>query len=218
MEYMLAPSMLAADPARLADEAAAAGRGGASMLHMDIMDGHFVPNLSFGPHICAGIAKVSRLPQDVHLMVERPSQFAEPFIEAGAAGINVHVETETPEILINLLEGVRSRGLRTAVTLKPKTPLDEVLRYLGVVDMVLLMTVEPGYGGQSFLPGSLERIAGMRRIIADRDIDLQVDGGVTLENAPDCIKAGANVLVAGSSVFGGGDAEARALRFKALFP
>lgn len=218
MRCQLAPSLLAANPANLAVDIAAAERGGAELLHVDIMDGHFVPNLSFGPHISAGISKVTRLPQDVHLMVEKPSMLAEPFIKAGAAGINVHVETETPEKLINLLKDIRGRGIRAAVTLKPKTPLAEVLPYLDHIDMVLLMTVEPGYGGQSFLAGSLDRIRDMRGILSGRATDLQVDGGITLENAPDCIKAGANVLVAGSSVFGDGNIERRASDFVALFP
>ncbi len=218
MRYVLAPSLLAANPANLASDIAAAEAGGAGLLHVDIMDGHFVPNLSFGPHISAGISKASKLPQDVHLMVDKPSMFAGPFIKAGAAGINVHVETETPEILINLLADVRAKGLRAAVTLKPKTPLDTVIPYINHVDMVLLMTVEPGYGGQSFLPGSLERISGMRAILSGRPVDLQVDGGVTLENAPSCVRAGANILVAGSSVFGAEDIERRAADFVALFP
>ena len=218
MRCLLAPSLLAANPANLAADVAAAERGGAEWLHLDIMDGHFVPNLSFGPHISAGISKVSRLPIDVHLMVEKPSMFVAPFIKAGAAGINVHVEAEDPESLINILAEVRGRGLRPAIALKPKTPISEALPYLSYIDMVLLMTVEPGYGGQGFLPGSLERIAAMRGIISNRGIDLQIDGGVTLENTPDCIKSGANILVAGSSVFGAPDIAGRVTEFIALFP
>lgn len=209
--------MLAANPANLASDIGAAARGGATLLHVDVMDGHFVPNLSFGPHISAGLAKVVDLPQDVHLMVERPTRFADPFIKAGASGINVHVETETTEILQRLLADIRGRKVRTAVTIKPGTLVDAIVPFLDLVDMILIMTVEPGYGGQSFLPGSTERIRLVKSMLSGRPVDIQVDGGITLENAPACIEAGANILVAGSAVFGAGDAARGAAQFAELF-
>ncbi len=218
MSLILAPSLLAADAAHFGEAAAAARRGGAAMLHLDIMDGHFVPNLSFGPHVAACLNKTVNLPLDVHLMVEQPSRFVEPFCDAGAASVNLHVETESTPALLSLLRGVHERGLRTAVTLKPGTALERLEPFLEHVDMVLIMTVEPGYGGQAMLPGSLGRIAAARALLDAHGgrILLQIDGGVTLENAADCRRAGADILVAGSSVFGAPDIEERVRQFLAL--
>lgn len=213
--YLLAPSLLACDPGNMAGHMAAAAAGGATLWHLDIMDGHFVPNLSFGPHICAGLKRHTALPLDAHLMVQYPSAFVEPFLKAGAACVNVHVETETVEILQNLLRAIRDWEAKPAVTLKPGTPVSAVLPYVKLVDMVLLMSVEPGYGGQSFMPQSLPRARELRALL-DREnpvCDLQIDGGITLENVRDAKAAGVNVFVAGSSVFGAPDIAARCREF-----
>ena len=209
MSNILAPSLLAANPSCLAADVEAAGRGGAQTLHLDIMDGHFVPNLSFGPHIAAGLE--TSLPIDAHLMVTAPSYFAPLFIRAGAKSITVHAESEDTDSTISLLKSIRARGIKAAVAIKPKTPIEVLIPFVEHIDMALLMTVEPGYGGQSFIEGSLERIAAARAIL--KDMDLQIDGGVTLENVGSCLKAGANVIVAGSSVFGAADIEKRTREF-----
>jgi len=189
------------------------------MLHIDVMDGHFVPNLSFGPHVVTALRRRTALPLVVHLMVEQPWTLLVAFLSAGAHSVNIHVETGTSERLRPLLERIHASGARAAVTVKPRTPLAAVEPYLAIVDMVLLMTVEPGYGGQAFLPGSLDRITELRALLDDagREIDLEIDGGVTLQNAADCLRAGANILVAGSAVFGAPDITAAAAAFVRLF-
>jgi ribulose-phosphate 3-epimerase len=187
----------------------AAERGGAGGWHLDIMDGHFVPNLSFGPHICAGIAKRTRLPVTAHLMVENPQNFVSPFLEAGAATVLLHVETETTEVLTGLLTRIRDAGAAPGVVLRPKTPLEAVLPTLPFADTVLLMSVEPGFGGQPLLPESFSRIRALRALL-DREkpgTPLMLDGGVTLDNTPNLLEAGVDLFVAGNSVFGAPDIE-----------
>ena len=218
MTNLLSPSLLACDPGQMAAHMEKAALGGAKLWHLDIMDGHFVPNLSFGPHICSGLKRHTDLPLDAHLMVQYPSNFVEPFLKAGAAYVNVHVETETVEILQNLLRSIRAAGVKPAVTIKPKTPVTDVLPYVKMVDMVLLMSVEPGYGGQGFIPESLVRARHLRDILDAENpaCDLQIDGGITLANVKAVKEAGVNIFVAGSSVFGAADIETRCRDFCAV--
>jgi ribulose-phosphate 3-epimerase len=215
---ILAPSILAADPGRLADQMKQAARGGAAMWHLDVMDGHFVPNLSFGPHICAGLRRYTELPFDAHLMVDNPSRLIEPFITAGASSVVLHVELGDSVPIPQMLREIKAAGALPTVSLCPQTPPEAVGPYLPLVGRVLLMSVEPGYGGQPLLPGSLERVRALRAIIDrfDPGIQLQLDGGVTPENAGDMIRAGADVLIAGSAVFDAPDIEARCREFISL--
>ncbi|MDR0325354.1 MAG: ribulose-phosphate 3-epimerase [Oscillospiraceae bacterium] len=215
---ILEPSLLASDPGRLAEQMARAARGGAAMWHLDVMDGHFVPNLSFGPHICAGLLKHTSLPIDVHLMVEKPSRFIDPFLHAGASSVILHVEVRDSEPIPQMLREIKEAGATPAVSLRPQTPLEMLEPYLPLVGRVLLMSVEPGYGGQTFLPGSLERARALRAMI-DRvspGIQLQMDGGVTLDNAGSILEAGVDILIAGSAVFDAPDIEARCEEFSLL--
>lgn len=200
---ILAPSLLAADAAHLMCHASAARRGGAGMLHLDIMDGHFVPNLSFGPHVCAALARAGSLPLDVHLMVSRPDSLIDTFAESGASVLTVHAELGVRKVM-RALKRIRALGVRTGLSIKPATDISAVLPFLPLTDMILLMTVEPGFGGQGFLPGSMERISALRALL-DREKPeayLEIDGGVRESNIGLCAEAGANVFVAGSASFG----------------
>ena len=215
---LLEPSLLAADPGHLAEQMEQAACGGARMWHLDVMDGHFVPNLSFGPHICAGLLKSTKLPMDVHLMVDNPSRFIDPFLEAGASSVILHVEIHKPEPVPQMLREIRDAGAVPALALRPQTPLEMIGPYLPLIRRVLLMSVEPGYGGQTILPGSLERARALRAMIDETDpgIELQIDGGVTLENAGEIIEAGADIVIAGSAVFDAPDIAVRCREFVSL--
>jgi ribulose-phosphate 3-epimerase len=197
----IAPSFLTADFSRLGEEVRAAEAAGADYLHLDVMDGHFVPPITFGPLVVATFRRLTKLPLDVHLMVERPERQLEAFAEAGATILTVHVEV-CPN-LHRVLQQIRDLGCRPGVCLNPATPLSAVKEVLGDVDQVMVMTVNPGWGGQKFITSPLDKMRRLRAMLDERGlaVDIEVDGGVNVETAPRCVEAGARVLVAGSAVF-----------------
>ena len=212
----LSPSILSADFARLGEEAAAMRREGADYAHIDVMDGQFVPNLSMGFPVVKALHKSSDLVLDVHLMIDRPLRYVERFCEAGADILTIHVEADTEENTLEALRRIRAHGVRPAISVKPKTPAEAVRPYLPLVDLILVMTVEPGFGGQSFMADLMPKLAAIRAMIdAERPgCELEVDGGVNLETAKLCKRNGANVLVAGSAFFGAADRAAFAAAIK----
>jgi ribulose-phosphate 3-epimerase len=197
----IAPSILTADFARLADKVRAAEDAGADYLHLDVMDGHFVPPITFGARVVASLRKVTQLPFDVHLMIEHPERQIEEFARAGADILNVHVEV-CPD-LPPLLAQIRSLGCRAGVVISPPTPVSAIEHVLGQVDQVMVMGVNPGWGGQSLIPETLDKIAELRALLDKRGLspDVEIDGGVKVHNCAECVRAGANVLVAGSVVY-----------------
>jgi ribulose-phosphate 3-epimerase len=213
----IAPSILAADFSRLGDEVRASERAGAQRIHIDVMDGHFVPNLSMGPAIVKSLRPITRLPLEVHLMVEDPARFVEPFVKAGADSLIVHFE-----VLADprpLLERIRGLGCKAGLAINPDKPVEVLAPYLPEIDLALCMTVYPGFAGQKFVPESPERIRRLRQLIDQRNpsCELEVDGGIDLETAPLAAQAGANVLVAATAIFGdpeGAESATRKLRQK----
>jgi ribulose-phosphate 3-epimerase len=201
------PSILSADFAHLADEVAAAERGGAKIIHVDVMDGHFVPNLSLGFPVIQSLRKATKLIFDCHLMIEHPDDFIPAFAEAGANWVSVHVEA--CRHLHRTLEHIREHGMEPAVVINPATPVNFLDEVLPMVHHVLVMSVNPGYGGQKFIPFALDKISLLKKIREERELSylIEVDGGVDHETVESVVKAGADLLVAGSAVFGKGDGE-----------
>jgi len=198
---LVAPSILAADFAALGTDVQALEAAGADLVHVDIMDGHFVPNLSLGPGIVKAIRPCSSLPFDVHLMLSQPYRYVQSFVEAGADHITIHVESEGA--VACTLEQIRSYGCSTGLSLRPGTPAASLAPYLDLIDLILVMTVEPGFGGQSFMAEQVPKIAEIRSLIdrSGHPIHLEVDGGIAQDTAPAVLKAGANMLVSGSGIF-----------------
>jgi len=210
MSVRLAPSILSADFAHLARDIAAAEAGGADLIHVDVMDGHFVPNITIGPPVVRAIRKVATRPLDVHLMISDPDRYIDAFAEAGAAMISVHVEV-LPH-LHRTIAAIKALGVQAGAVLNPSTPVTAVEEVAGDLDFVLLMSVNPGFGGQRFIPATIDKIRRMRALLAraGSTAPIEVDGGVDLTTIKDVVAAGGNILVAGQAVFGSGD-PARAL-------
>ena len=216
----IAPSILSADFARLGEEIKAAERGGAGLIHVDIMDGHFVPNITIGPLVVKAARRVTDLPLDCHLMITDPDLYIDDFARAGASLISVHVEAVVH--LHRTLTAIRNLGCRPGVVLNPATPLVAIEEALPLVDYVLIMSVNPGFGGQSFIGAALDKVSRLRDMINSRglNVHIEVDGGIDVANVAEVVRRGAEWIVAGSAVFGKGNPEeaTRALRQKALEP
>jgi ribulose-phosphate 3-epimerase len=202
--FEIAPSILSADFGRLAEEIRAAEEGGAKILHFDVMDGHFVPNITIGLPVLESIRKTTDGKIDAHLMIEEPSRYAVKFVEAGANMVSVHIEADTH--LQRTLTAIREAGGEAGVVLNPATSLSNVEEVLPFADFVLLMSVNPGFGGQKFIPTSIDKVRRLRQMIDERNLDtrIEIDGGVGLSNIAEVVRAGAEIIVAGSAVFGGG--------------
>jgi ribulose-phosphate 3-epimerase len=200
-KILVSPSLLACDFGRLAEEVRKVEEAGADWLHVDVMDGHFVPNLTIGPAVVEAIRRAARVPLDVHLMLDHPQDYIEPFVQAGASFVTVHVEAEglrTEAVLRKTLADIRGAGAGVGISLRPRTQVEAIRPYLPLLDLVLVMTVEPGFGGQAFMPQGVPKVEQLRRSF---DKDIAVDGGINAQTAATCRKAGANVLVAGTYVF-----------------
>ena len=202
---LIAPSILSADFSKLGEEIRAVEAAGADWIHVDVMDGHFVPNITIGPLIVEAVQRVTALPIDVHLMIDNPDEFIPRFAEAGASFISVHVEAGIH--LNRTVQLIRECGARPGVVLNPATPLQAVEWIVEYIDYVLIMSVNPGFGGQAFIPNSLDRIRALRQVILDKDLNtmIEIDGGVNDDTIGDIAAAGADVYVAGSAIFGSRD-------------
>lgn len=211
---LIAPSILSADFSRLGEEIKSVEAGGADYIHLDVMDGIYVPNITFGAPVVSKLRSSTTLPFDVHLMVDRPERFIEDFAKAGSNIITVHAEATIH--LHRTLQQIRAAGIKAGVSLNPATPLQCLEYIIDDLDLILLMSVNPGFGGQSYIPAVTEKIRSVRELIREsgREIILEVDGGVKLENAMEILKAGADLLVVGSDIFSEGDPEERTRLFK----
>lgn len=200
---MIAPSLLSSDFADLKTEIAKVTEAGAHLLHVDVMDGHFVPNLTIGMPVVKSIKGVSKIPLDVHLMIDKPEKYIEDFAKAGSDYLTIHVESTT--LAKDCLQKIRDLKMKAGITLRPRTQLAEIKPYLSMVDLVLIMTVEPGFGGQSFMHDQLEKVKWLKQYRSDNKLNylIEIDGGVNAQTAKLCWEAGADVLVAGSAVFSG---------------
>ncbi len=203
--FEIAPSILSADFTRLAEAIDAVKSGGARMLHVDVMDGHFVPNITIGLPVVKSIRKATDLTIDTHLMIAEPGRWAVEFVKAGANMVSVHVEADAH--LQRTLTAIREAGAKAGIAINPGTPLDAIWECLPYCDFVLLMSVNPGFGGQKFVPTMLDKVRRLRRMIDERDLDvrIEIDGGIDEHNISDVVEAGAEMIVAGTAVFGGGD-------------
>ena len=201
----IAPSILSADFARLGEEIAAIERGGATVVHCDVMDGHFVPNITIGLPVVKSLRRATRLPLDTHLMISEPGRYAEQFVEAGASMVSVHVEADAH--LNRTLVGIRNKGALAGVVINPATPISALEEALPFADYVLVMSVNPGFGGQKFVPGTLDKVRRLKAMIDARGLQtrIEIDGGIDKTNIADVVAAGAEIIVAGTAVFGGGD-------------
>lgn len=204
--FEIAPSILSADFTRLADEIAAVEAGGASVLHVDVMDGHFVPNITIGLPVVKSLRKATKLTIDTHLMIEEPNRYAVKFVEAGADMVSVHVEADVH--LQRTLVATREAGAKAGIAINPATPLSALEEALPYADFVLLMSVNPGFGGQSFIPTSMDKLRRLKRMISDRglDVKIEIDGGIDAGNIAEVVASGAEIIVAGSAVYGRGNA------------
>ncbi len=203
----IAPSILSADFSCLGKEIEAAERGGASILHVDVMDGHFVPNITVGLPVVKSLAGATRLPIDAHLMISEPGRYAEQFVSAGAQMVSVHVEADAN--LHRTLMSIKTAGAQAGVVINPATPVGAIEEALQFVDYVLVMSVNPGFGGQKFIPQSVDKVRRLRQLILDRQLNvrIEIDGGIDRTNIETVVAAGADIIVAGSAIFGTGDAE-----------
>ena len=210
----IAPSILSADFSRLGEEITAIDAAGADYIHVDVMDGHFVPNISFGPLVMASVRKFTTKPFDLHLMIAPVDPYIAAFAKAGADSITVHAEAGPH--LHRTIQAIKAEGKRAGVAINPATPVSDIAHVIGDIDLLLVMSVNPGFGGQSFIPESLNKIRQARALIGDRPIDIEVDGGIGADNARAVAEAGANVFVAGNSIYGGNDAATYAPRIAAI--
>ncbi len=204
--FEIAPSILSADFTRLAEEIEAARAGGAKMLHVDVMDGHFVPNITIGMPVVKSIRKATDMIIDTHLMIAEPGRYAVEFVKAGADMVSVHVEADPH--LHRTLTAIREAGAKAGVATNPATPIESLTEALPYADFILLMSVNPGFGGQKFIPTMLDKLRRLRRMIDEGEyqVQIEIDGGIDASNIGEIVKAGAQLIVAGSAVFGGGDA------------
>ncbi len=214
----LSPSILSADYAHLGRDMELARQGGADYIHLDVMDGRFVPNITIGAPVVQSLRKATQLPLDVHLMIKDPDRYIGAFMDAGADIITLHVEALGRQRLENAIKAIRAAGKKAGLTLRPSTPVKSLVPYLSMLDLVLVMTVEPGFGGQKLIPETLQKISLLRSLCEDHGYtyEIEADGGINMENAATLVRAGANVIVAGSAVFENEDVPAAVREFKRL--